>query len=221
MRKPYIPYADNAFHSWQDNLIANVAPRAEELRIPADTVEAVQVLQTRWDTAFAIANALTTRTKGAVHEKQEARKAYEATLRKFVKSYLTYNPLLSDKDRDDMGLPVHKTSRTPAPVAAEPPDCDTDTSVAGQVTFYYYPKGGGWSSAKPDGQRGAELAWAILDAPTIEWSDLVHSASDTHTPLILRFEGHDRGKVLYYALRWENTRGLKGPWSIIQSTIIP
>jgi hypothetical protein len=31
----------------------------------------------------------------------------------------------------------------------------------------------------------------------------------------------DRGKKLYFALRWENTRGEKGPWSEIHSTIIP
>jgi hypothetical protein len=38
---------------------------------------------------------------------------------------------------------------------------------------------------------------------------------------VLEFEGHDRGKTLWYAARWENTRGLKGPWSPIESVIIP
>jgi hypothetical protein len=30
-----------------------------------------------------------------------------------------------------------------------------------------------------------------------------------------------RGKTVYFALRWENTRGEKGPWSEIMSAIIP
>jgi hypothetical protein len=39
--------------------------------------------------------------------------------------------------------------------------------------------------------------------------------------MTLAFEGHDRGKTLYYALRWENTRGEKGPFSPIAAVIVP
>jgi hypothetical protein len=35
------------------------------------------------------------------------------------------------------------------------------------------------------------------------------------------FENDQRGKTVYFALRWENTRGEKGPWSAIQIAIIP
>jgi hypothetical protein len=66
-----------------------------------------------------------------------------------------------------------------------------------------------------------ELAWAILPAPTVDWKELIHSSFDTHTPLRLTFDGTERGKTVYFALRWENTRGEKGPWSEIMSAIIP
>ncbi|MDR0982341.1 MAG: hypothetical protein LBM07_03750, partial [Culturomica sp.] len=50
------------------------------------------------------------------HLKNATRKEYETQLRMFIKSYITYNPKVSDEDKINMGLPVHKTTRTPVPV---------------------------------------------------------------------------------------------------------
>jgi hypothetical protein len=69
--------------------------------------------------------------------------------------------------------------------------------------------------------HGAEIAWAILDTPPVNWDALTHSSFDTHTPFRLTFGGDQRGKTLYFALRWENTTGEKGPWNEIQNAIIP
>ena len=221
MGKNYIPESDAGFNSWQVNLMSNVASRAPRLNIPSDEVAAVQTKQSRWTTAYAAVLNPATCTKGAVTEKQEARKDYETALRRLVRTYLTYNPALSDQDREDMGLPVHKTTHTDAPIATDPPDCELDTSVPGRVSFHYFGKGSASRKAKPEGQHGAELAWSLGDPAPARWEDLVHSSFDTHTPLTLSFENDQRGQNLYYALRWENTRGKKGPWSNIQSTKVP
>jgi hypothetical protein len=66
-----------------------------------------------------------------------------------------------------------------------------------------------------------ELIWSLGDPAPARWEDFVHSAFDTHTPLTLSFENDQRGQTLYFALRWENTRGEKGPWSNIQCTKVP
>ncbi|MDR2362267.1 MAG: hypothetical protein LBD91_06005 [Prevotellaceae bacterium] len=34
-------------------------------------------------------------------------------------------------------------------------------------------------------------------------------------------DGQHCGKTVYFALRWENTRGEKGPWSDIMSATVP
>jgi hypothetical protein len=44
---------------------------------------------------------------------------------------------------------------------------------------------------------------------------------DTNSPLDIEFTEEDRGKVVWFAVRWENTRGEKGPWSEIYFAIIP
>ena len=215
----FIPYADSAFNGWQGVLMPKVAARATELNIPSDVLAAVQALKTRWDTAYAIAEDPATRTKGAVKEKQEARAAYEAGLRRLIRTYLTYSPVLTDQDREDMGLPVHKTTRTPAPVASNAP-----WMTAGgygprvvRIDFGESPT----SSAKPAGQHCVELASTIAETRPAEVDDLTHSAVVTHTPLLLTFKESERGRTLWFAARWENTRGKKGPWSEIFSAVIP
>jgi hypothetical protein len=75
--------------------------------------------------------------------------------------------------------------------------------------------------AKPKGQHGAQIRWMILTSPPENVDDLIHSAFDTNSPFTLEFGEADRGKTVYFCLRWENTRGEKGPWSEIVKAIIP
>ena len=215
----FIPTTDRAFNGWQGNLMLKVAARATELNIPSDVLAAVQAQATRWNTAYALAEDPSTRTKGAVKEKQEARDAYEHGLRQLIRTYLTYSLVLTDQDREDMGLPVHKTTRTHAPVASDAPF----VAAAGhgprvvRVDFGESQT----SAAKPFGQHCIELASLISDTRPTEIDELIHSAVDTHTPLLLTFKESERGKMLWFAARWENTRGEKGPWSEIFSLMIP
>jgi hypothetical protein len=37
----------------------------------------------------------------------------------------------------------------------------------------------------------------------------------------LEFEEEARGKTVWFCLRWENTRGEKGPWSEFLNAIVP
>lgn len=95
-------------------------------------------------------------------------------------------------------------------------------SVSGQGSLgFQYRDRNSPRTAKPDGVHGAELTYAILDHPPVDWSELLHSVFDTHTPMNLDFPGEMRGKTLYFAMRWENTRGEKGHWNAIDSVIIP
>jgi hypothetical protein len=74
---------------------------------------------------------------------------------------------------------------------------------------------------KPFGIHGFELKTAILDAPATDWEQLTVSMFFTRTPARLTFTGKQRGKTLSFAARWENTRGVKGPWSEIMMVYIP
>jgi hypothetical protein len=157
-----------------------------------------------------------------VQAKKTAHQLLEKTVRSVVREYLAHNHLVADNDRVALGLPIYKTTHTPAPVAHEAPDVDVDTSLQGCITIHFFEQGHRHKKAKPAGQHGAEIAWVISNEPVTSTSKLIHSAFDTHTPLTLNFQEEDhRGQMLYFAIRWENTRGEKGPWSRIYNAIIP
>jgi hypothetical protein len=69
--------------------------------------------------------------------------------------------------------------------------------------------------------HGAEILYEIRDEPPATAEDLRHSSFATKTRMVYTFTEAERGKKVYFAARWENTRGEKGPWSDVVSAIIP
>jgi hypothetical protein len=212
---------DINFFIWQSVFISGASSRYKVLGIPDNIWKELLDMQADFQTKYRIAENPETRTSSAVERRKEARKVYEARLRTVIKAYITYNPTVTDVERQDLGLPVHKTGHTPAPVATEAPDVTVDTSTIGWLFIYFFMRGGHHKKGKPAGQHGVEVGWIISDTPPTRWDELTHSAIDTNSPFKLSFENDQRGKTVYFALCWENTRGEKGPWSEIMSAIIP
>jgi hypothetical protein len=151
-----------------------------------------------------------------------AEKAFKKSYRKLYNGFLKENPLVTDGDLSGMALPVRPDGkRHPAPVPTTNPAAKADTSQRYRVTIDFYESDGTHRKAKPDGVHGAEIRWGVLDADPVDAELLPNSSFDTHTPFVLEFQGHDRGKMLYYSLRWENTTGEKGPFGPILNTVIP
>jgi hypothetical protein len=220
MNSDFIPKADRTFLTWLKTLIAYLQSKYATWNIPQTEVDELGTLTTTFEQTLEIAETPSTRTKVTVQAKKDARKAVESKTRIVLKAYVTYNPAVTNADRDAMELPIHKTSRTPVPVILSVPKAEVKlpSPAVVEIIFYDSEKQG---KAKPAGAHGVEVDYAILDTPPDDWKQLVHSIFDTRSPLRLTFDGTDRGKTLYFALRWENTRGEKGPWSEIYNTIIP
>ncbi|MDR0559698.1 MAG: hypothetical protein LBG92_05975 [Prevotellaceae bacterium] len=216
----FIPRRDVDFHQWVNSFMTYLGTESSRLGFPADKYQSLTALKSDFEQKFNAAENPSTRTSLSVQAKNEARAALEKELRQYIKEYLTYSSVVTDVDRNGLGLPVHKTSRTPSPVAATYPDYDIDSSVIRRLTVHFFDSANR-SKAKPDGQHGVEIKWGILETPPSSIDDLPHSAFDTHTPMTLSFDENQRGKTVYFCLCWENTRGEKGPWSEIISAIVP
>ncbi|MDR0814878.1 MAG: hypothetical protein LBN37_03900 [Bacteroidales bacterium] len=223
----YIPRSDDRFNAWAVNLLRYIDFHSANWDTPAVAFTEVQAMLDPWKAALANADNPETRTKATVKVKNELRKAFEAEIRRVVKAYITYNPAVTDADRDNMALPVHKTTHTPAPAPTTVPEFRVDTSIIRRLTVHFQ-AAGSKIKAKPAGVHGAEIRWAIIDAPAagvetpkLGVSTLVNSSFDTNSPLTLEFDEPERGKSVYLCLRWENTRGEKGPWSDIMMAIVP
>jgi hypothetical protein len=177
-------------------------------------------LRNTYAAALTAAEAPATRTAGKIKAKNEAKKALEKELRQAIAEYLTHNHLLTDESREDLGLPVHDTKPTPVPVPTTVVETKVSWPAPGVVEMAFHDSESE-GRAKPYGVHGAEFIYAILDTPPAGWEELTHSVFDTRSPIRLSFANEMRRRTLYFAARWENTRGAKGPWSEIQETSIP
>jgi hypothetical protein len=199
--------------------------RLTKFKFPQEDYDRLEQEKNIYAQKLEVANADATRTPMNIRGKNAAKKVLEKDIRLSTGEYLTRNHLLTEEDFTMLGLPIRKATRTPAPVALTYPGYSIDSGTIRRLIVHFYDQvqgqGATKTNAKPAGQHGAEIRWAISDTPIVDMSMLTNSSFDTRTPFTLEFEGHDRGKMVYFALRWENTRGLKGPWSEIISAVIP
>jgi hypothetical protein len=161
------------------------------------------------------------RTKDKSATLKLTEKQFVAVFRALYTGYLKKNPLVTNVDLVDMGFPErHEGGGTPSKPPTDYVEASITLTGPANITVAYRVKGSK-SFAKPANVHGMEMKWAILDHTPEGWDELVNSVFDTATPLIMTFEGEQRGKMLYFACRWENNIGQKGPWSEIYSIIIP
>jgi hypothetical protein len=72
-----------------------------------------------------------------------------------------------------------------------------------------------------DLQNGAVIVYAVLAEPPADPDALTRSVLATRTPHVFEFTEEERGKTVYVAICWQNEKGEKGPWSEIESAIVP
>jgi hypothetical protein len=148
-----------------------------------------------------------------------AKKVFTPVYRKLYSVYLKDNMLATSSDLLVMGLPTRE--KPPAPPVPKTAPVSYVAHTGPKSVVIRFRNGGGRRLAKPRGAHGAEMIWAVLDAPPQGWDYLTNTSFSTRVPFRLTFEDGQRGKKLYFAMRWINLRGKPGPWESIQSTYIP
>ena len=214
-----IPKKDANFDVTADGITNKADENRNEWNLDNDWFDSVLDTRNRWKDKYSVYLPEATRTPLITFEKNEARRDFEKPLRLLVKN-LQSNPKVTADDLRAMGIALPSGSRTPAPVPATYPEFTPDSSVIRRLTVHFR-NAGSDSNAKPKGVHGAEIRWAVLDTPPAGVATLANSSFDTRTPFTLEFDDAQRGKTVYFCLRWENTRGEKGPWSEIVSAIVP
>jgi hypothetical protein len=119
-----------------------------------------------------------------------------------------------------MGIRNWDTIRTPQPAPTTVPEIEADSSVIRQLTLRVREHGAThWG--RPEHVHGIELAWGILEHRPEHVSALHHSESASSNPFVLDFDENERGKRVFYCARWLNNKMESGPWSDIESAIVP
>ncbi|MDR2739473.1 MAG: hypothetical protein LBB68_06550 [Treponema sp.] len=203
----YIPDKDADFDTWFSFLYQYVSqkcagPAPAWTHIPQAALGVLAELHAGWKTAYS--GVIGPHTKVDTEAKNNAKKAAKGGIRPFVNQYLRFFPV-TNKDRTAMGVPNHDEHPTPVPVPEDVPETEAAMPLPRVLQFRF--------------RRANAKRWG--KPPPKEIEDLVHSSFATRSPLDLTFKESDRGKKLYYAVRWETGTVKKGKWSEIMSAIIP
>ncbi|MDR1131015.1 MAG: hypothetical protein LBL15_01170 [Oscillospiraceae bacterium] len=215
----YVPGKDREFLDWANGLYDYAAVHYSPWNVPPPQT-AFGALMENYQTAYKAAVS-PDHSSVDILRKNEARGALEKEIRAYVKEFLINNSLVTDDDRKEMGVPIHKTTRTPVPVPATYPALKIDTGVPRRLLITYHDSASE-KRGKPEGVHGAEVRWAQLDKPPADVGELINSSFDTKPPLILDFKEHERGQRVFLCARWEiNRDGEKGPFGNIEEAFIP
>jgi hypothetical protein len=215
----YIPKKDALFGPWADNLITYAQANATRLSIPSLAFSVLTIYYASWVTDFEQSQAAN-HTAADIVKKNTTRHMLEANLRNFVNQYIRYNPAVTDADLAGMGLPIPDPARTPIPRPTTAPVHTVESKGILQVLLRFHFVDS-QNEAIPYGYDGAVISYAVSSEPTADYPDLTTTALATKTRFHMEFPPEDRGKWLHTALQWQNDKGKRGPWSDIQSAVIP
>jgi hypothetical protein len=214
----YIPSKDSELAPWASNFTKKVSANSTAWDIPAAEIGALQVANVEFARLQGEADS-PDRTSVIVEERNESRQRLVALIRAMV-GFRLQNPVITDYERIGLGLHVHDTKPTSIPVPSTRPELDIDVVDFRRLKVLFHDMGSE-SRAKPYGVNGAVILYALLDAPPAGITALGRSALATRTPYILEFTEEERGKTVYIAMCWQNKKGERGPWSEIESAIVP
>lgn len=211
-----MPSGDPEFDIFQRQFITFVQPNidpAGSWDIPVGAFDPLLPLQTTWDTKWAVAQDKDSRTSADVEGKDNARAAYETALRAFVKEWITPNTNITDQERKDMNLTVPDTERSRVPVPANAPGVSVKEIKHLQHILRIIDPTQPGTRAKPDGVRSAQVYIFFGESEPGDNKIYTFYGNANRFKFTVDFDAADRGKLVWYIARWENTRGEVGPWS--------
>jgi hypothetical protein len=224
MSKPYIPGKDLAFDPWLAFLIQYVdgkcggSPPAWT-HIPPEPRATLAAAYAAWKTAYE--KTIGPHTKVDTEAKNDAKAVAKAVVQPFVAQYLRFPPV-TNEDRTAMGIP----NRDPHPTPVKPPETGPSFSIIqlgpGTLGIIYRNGDKARKGSKPKGVEGARIYYCVSDKPITDQEELPWSKWATKCPHLIRFREGDRGKRVYFALKWEiRKENGESPWSEILSEIVP
>jgi hypothetical protein len=218
MSKDYIPKKDADLVTWSANFSAQVANNAGAWDIPSGEVVDLQNAGSLFATLQAQANS-PARTPVIIAEKKVAREDLVTKIRALV-NFRLKNPIITNAERIALGLHVHDGKPSTIKPPQTRPELDIDVVDFRRLKVNFHDMGSK-SKAKPYGVNGGLIKYAVLDEPPADHNALTRTVLATRTPHILEFTEEERGKTVYIVICWQNEKGELGPWSEIESAIVP
>jgi hypothetical protein len=206
--------------------------KPEWTHIPSDRKTDLDNAFTDWHEAYL--KLKEPHTASDVLAKKLARKRDEKVLRNFNNEFILYSSAVTPQEREDLGNKPHDDHPTPIPRPRD--QVEANIVLPGPHLVELLIKKLPSLEDEPDrADYGVRIFWGVvgessatdkfrISAPPKSGDDLPHSTFTRRKRYRFDFPEEDRGKTVYFCLRYENSKGGKdgeGPWGPIISAIIP
>ncbi len=222
MRSRTFPLTEDGYFNYIKVAVAYLIANATRFGISAARQAILTGKLNAYTTAYNKTSQPASRTKNDISDRNTAKTALTAETRD-VYSGLA-DSVLTDTDRNTLNLPK-PGPRTPAPIPTTKPvivGINTENRLQQLVSFA--DSATPTSRAKPDGVQGCQLWCAIVPigtpAPPADTKNYRFMAVDTSDPYLAVFDAADGGKMAWWIVRWVNSRGQTGSWSLAEGAII-
>jgi len=225
--KNFIPRNENQFSEFLCNLLMYVDQNATKWKhIPADRITILSNL----NDAFSDLLNSTSGPRNAAQNLARREAQAEATkeLRGFVNQYLRFAPV-TNVDRVEMGIPNRDTIPTTIPPPTIPVTGVLSFPSIGLVEMREIRAQGDKSDVRA--KHGVRIYYGIMGEPSETnkfriaerpktGDDLPHSVFTRRSRQRFDFAS-ERGREVFFCMRFENSKGEVGPWGKIISGFIP
>jgi len=215
----YIPAKDADFFEWARNISTLCTANVTAWHLPEAEVGELADAVTEYITIYGIAIGPSA-SKADILLKNEEKADLKERIRDFKRRNIDPNTAITNPDRERLRLPIYDTKASPIPQPSTTLEFEFRYPGARRIDLYFKEFGSS-NRAKPKGVAGAVAFFEIRDSPPANQDELLHSVFTGRSPYRFEFREEDRGKTIYFALRWQNAKGQLGPWSAIQKSIIP
>jgi hypothetical protein len=211
--KNYIPNRETEFNAWLPNFVTVASANSGVLNLSPAQVTALTTLMDTYTGAFTEHVTQQAVARAQREAKDEARRAVIADIRPMVR-VIQANKAISDVLREQLGITIPKTDKTPAPVPTTSPIAQVE-DIESFIHILRITDSVSNKTAKPNGVDGLEIWQKIVPAgqaaPT-DPDELAFAGFATTSKITRDFDASDAGKMVYYRSRWVNTTGKTGPW---------
>jgi len=224
-RQDYIPLKDDDFFNFQGNLVNKVVPNKTVWAIPDAAVTVLTNRRAEYEPLYHVAQNKTRRNMADVLAHRQSRKLYEKEIRIFVKSYLMFNPLVTDGKRVAMGLTVRDAEPSPSKPITDVPSIGLRGLSGGDIEVVVRAsKDQNRASMHPDANV-IEYRYSMVksgDAPPKDPEECPRGDVQTKAKFVLRCGAKNAGKRFYGFFRWLNNKRPRqeGPWTSAQTVVI-
>ena len=215
----WIPDPDGDFDTWVANFVTVVTAAPANYGLTAAQVAPLAGLLAAWVAALADQEAKLNAAQAATDAKELAKAALKALVRELA-GIIQSIKTVADAAKLAAGVPVHDTTKTPVPPPATAPIGHVEIKNRLEHIMHFFDTDTPTSKRKPAGVRGCQIWMKIGGAAPTSEDEMQFVISDPKTPHEIKFQAGDAGKTVYYWLRWENTKGIPGPWSAVVSATI-